>query len=131
MATSGTPNNGLDEIANRAYITGTDLTLVAYQNTADSLGATTVVSDLTQPASANGYAPIVLDGTWASTNGVLSYTHSTPTHPEWVASGAWGGNVTGVAIIFGADVIHFKDLASVFSAAAGKRLRVDLTTVVA
>lgn len=131
MATSGTPNDGLDEIVTRAYINGADLTLVAYQNTADSLGSTTVTADLTQPSTANGYAPILLDGTWAVSAGVLSYTHSTPTHPKWTATGSWGSNVTGVAIVNGATVWHFKDLDVVFTAAAGKSLTIDLTTLVA
>ena len=67
MATKGTPNGGLDLIADRVYTSGADFTLVAYQNAADSLSAATVASDLTQPATANGYAPITLNGTWTST----------------------------------------------------------------
>ena len=130
MATVGTPNGGLDVIGDRVYVSGADFTLVAYQNAADSLGSSTVVADLTQPATANGYAPILLDGTWTVSNGVLGYTHSTPTHPKWNATGAWGSDVIGVAIIFGTAVIHFKDLASPFTAAAGKTLQVDLDTVV-
>ena len=131
MATVGTPNGGLDEIALRTYVNGADLTLVAYQNTADSLDADTVAADLTQPATANGYAPILLDGTWASTNGVVTYTHSTPTHPKWSATGSWGGDVTGAAIIYGTEVMHFKDLTTAFTAASGKSLTIDLTTLVA
>ena len=130
MATSGTPNGGLDEIATRSHVSGADFTLVAYQNAADSLGATTVVADLVQPASANGYAPIVLDGTWSVTNGVLGYTHSVGLHPTWNATGTWGGAVNGTAVIYNAIVIHFKDLDTPFTAAAAKSLSIDLDTVV-
>lgn len=128
MATQGTPNAGLDDIASLAYVSGA-LTLVAYTNPGNSLGSTTVAADLTQPTSSNGYAPITLNGTWTSVNGVLTYIHSTPTNPGWTATGAWSANVSGVAIIRGSVVRHFKDLASAFIAAAGKKLEVDLASV--
>jgi hypothetical protein len=128
MATQGTPNAGLDDIASLAYVSGA-LSLVCYTNTADSLGSTTVAADLTQPTTNNGYAPIVLDGTWTSSGGVVTYVHSTPTHPKWTATGAWSANVNGVAIIRGSVVRHFKDLSSAFIAAAGKKLEVDLNSV--
>jgi len=130
MATSGTPNAGLDEIALRTYINGTDMTLVAYTNTADSLGAATLVSNLVQPTEANGYAPIVMDGTWSSTDGVVTYTHSTSTHPGWTATDTWSATVTGTALIFGATVVHFKDVLVPFVAASGKTLIIDMTTLV-
>lgn len=130
MATKGTPLAGRDEIGTRAYISGADFTLVAYQNTADSLDENTVAADLTQPATANGYAPILLDGTWSVSSGILTYVHSTPTHPAWTATGAWGGAVTGAAIIYNTAVIHFKDLDSPFTAAAAKTLTIDLDTVI-
>lgn len=128
MATQGTPYGGLDDIAALAYVSGA-LTLVAYLNTANSLGATTIAADLTQPATANGYAPITLDGTFTSTNGVLTYIHSTPTNPTWTATGSWSGTVTGVAIIRGTTVRHFKDLGTAFVAAGGRKLAVDLASV--
>lgn len=128
MATKGTPLAGLDDIAGLAYVSGA-LTLIGYTNTPDSLGPNTVTADLTQPTSSNGYAPILLDGTWSSTGGILTYVHSTPTNPGWVATGAWSANVTGVAIIRGAVCRHFKDCTSAFVAAAGKKLEVDLSTV--
>ena len=129
MATSGTPAGGLDDIASLAYVSGA-LTLVAYTNTPNSLGPTTVAADLTQPTIGNNYAPIILDGTWSSTGGVITYIHSTPTNPGWIATGAWSATVTGVALIRGAVCRHFKDLASAFTAAAGKKLEIDLATVV-
>lgn len=128
---SGTPKEGLDLIADRVYISGADLTLVAYTNAADSLGPDSVYADLTQPTSANGYAPILLNGTWSSTDGIVTYVHSTPTHPTWSASGSWSGVVRGVAIVSGTTLVHFKDLDVAFTAANGRKLAVDLDTVLA
>lgn len=128
MATQGSPYGGLDDIATLAYVTGA-LTLVAYTNAADSLGTATVAADLTQPTTANGYAPITLNGTWSSANGILTYVHSVPTNPTWTATGTWSATVTGVAIIRGATVRHFKDLGSAFIAAGGRKLAVDLASV--
>lgn len=128
MATQGTPYGGLNDIAALAYVSGA-LTLVAYTNTADSLGSATVAADLTQPTTANGYAPITLDGTWSTSNGVLTYVHSTPTNPTWTATSSWSATVTGVAIIRGTTVRHFKDLTSPFVAAGGRKLAVDLASV--
>lgn len=131
MATSGTPKEGLDEIADRAYISALDYSLVAYTNTADSLDQDTVYGDLTFPTESNGYAPITLNGTWSSTDGVLTYVHSTPTHPTWTCSGTWSATVTGVAVVYGTTLMHFKDLAVAFTAADGRKLAVDLDTVLA
>jgi hypothetical protein len=128
LATQGSPNEGLDDIASLAYFSGA-LTLVAYTNPGDSLGPTTVAADLNQPTQVNGYAPIVLDGTWSTDNGVVTYLHSTGVNPRWVALGAWSAPVTGVAMIRGSVCRHFKDLDSAFSAAAGKPLEVDLNSV--
>lgn len=129
MATQGTPNEGLDDIASLSYVSGA-LTLIAYTNTAGSLGSTTVGADLNQPTQVNGYAPILLDGTWTTVDGVVTYLHSTGVNPGWVALGAWSAPVTGVAIVRGSIVRHFKDCDSAFSAAAGKPLEVDLNSVV-
>lgn len=131
MASSGTPKEGLDLIGSRVYVNGSDMTLIAYTNTADSLDQDTVYADLTQPTSANGYAPILLDGTWTTADGVVTYVHSTPTHPTWTATGSWSAAVTGVAIVYGSTIVHFKDLASTFTAANNRRLVVDLDTVLA
>jgi hypothetical protein len=128
VASQGTPLVGLDDIASLAYVSGA-LTLVAYTNVAGGFGPSTVAADLTQPTSNNGYAPITLDGTWSTAGGVVTYTHSTPTNPSWVATGAWSANVTGVAILRGSVLRHFKDLTSAFIAAAGKKLEVDLNSV--
>lgn len=132
MATVGTPNGGLDEITERVYVNGADFSLVAYTNTADSLGPDTVTADLTTPTESNGYAPILLNGTWTTSNGVLSYDHDgAGANPAWEATGAWSATVTGIAMVSGARVIHFKDLAAAFTAANGRRLVADLTGVAA
>ena len=143
MARQGTPNAGLDEIVERAYVNGADFTLVAYTNTPDSLGPNTVTADLTQPTSSNGYAPIVLTGTWSTNAGVSAYQHPAGPNadalgnPTWFPSGAWSAPVTGVALIYGTRVVHFRDHRDAagnplsFTAAAGKRLTVDLQALVA
>lgn len=134
MARKGTPSGGLLEIGERVYVNGADLTLVAYTNSPDSLGATTVAADLIQPTVANGYAPILLNGTWSvDSNGVVTYDHGTPDDPTWEASGTWSAPVTGVAIIYGARVIHFKDYSDVggsWTASAGRKLAVAIQDVI-
>ena len=129
MAVKGTPIGGLSEIAERVYVNGADFTLVAYTNTPNSLGPTTVAADLTQPASANGYAPILMTGTWSELNGVISYDHG-GVDPEWIASGSWGSAVTGVAMIIGSRVQHFHDLPTAWTAAAGRKLRVAIRNLI-
>lgn len=144
MATEGTPAEGLQEIGDR-YVgpAAVDLVLVAYHNAGDSLDDATVLADLTLPTVENGYAPIVLDGTWDTTNGILTYTHSStlvdanPSLTGWAASGTWtAGAVNGVAILAQSgsplaptEVVHFHDLDAPFTAAAGKKLGIDLVTV--
>jgi len=129
MAVSGTPKGGLDDIAELAYVNGPDLTLVCYTNTANSLGPDTAVADLVQPTQTNGYAPILLDGTWSTLDGVATYVHSVGTHPRWTATGTWSATVTGVAMIRGTRVRHFKDNAVPFVAAAAKVLEVNVSTL--
>lgn len=139
----GTPIGGLAEITERVYVNGADFSLVAYTNAQDSLGPNTVAADLVQPSSANGYAPIVLNGTWVTSNGNVTYTHPAGPNadalgnPTWFATGAWSAAVTGVAIIMGSRVVHFMDHRDgagspiSFTAAASKRFTVDLATLVA
>ena len=131
MATKGTPFGGRDEIAERAYVNGADFSLVCYTNTPNSLTDSAVVATLVQPVVANGYAPIVLNGTWSVVNGILTYVHSTPTFPTWTATGTWSATVNGVAMIYGSRVIHFKDLVTPFVAANGRKLQIDMNTVFA
>jgi len=130
MATNGTPKEGAEELATRIYVSGADLTLVAYSNTADSLDTDSVYADLSLITSANGYAPILLDGTWDATNGIVTYSHSTPTNPTWTATGAWSATATGVAIVFGTTLVHFHDLDTSFTASNQRKLAVDLATVI-
>lgn len=141
MAREGTPAGGRNFYIQRALIDGADLTLVAYTNAPDSLGDTTVAADLVQPAQTNGYAPIVLNGTWSKSNGIATYQHpagpdaDASGNPCWFPTAAWSAPVTGVALISGADVVHFYDYRDgagtpiSFTAAAGKRLPVDLATI--
>lgn len=142
MARQGTPLGGLDEIIERVY-SGPDYTLVCYTNAQDSLGSSTLAADLTQPTEANGYAPILLIGTWSFSGGVATYAHPEGAsgdalgNPCWFASGSWSAAVTGVAMVYGSRVQHFMDLRDVFGApitfvaAAGKKLAVDMTTLAA
>lgn len=142
MARQGTPFGGLDEIIERVY-SGPAFSLVCYTNTQDSLGSNTVSDDLTQPDQANGYAPIVLDGDYSFENGVVTYLHpegpeaAANGHPCWFPTGTWSATVTGVAMIYGARVVHYMDLRdgdgnpSAFVAAAGKRLEIDMASLVA
>ncbi len=128
MATEGTPNEGLDYAAGRVY--GSHLSLVAYTNTAGSLGASSTYATLTQPTG-GGYAPITLDGTWTISAGTVSYLKS-GAHPGWTATGAWSGTVRGVAMvdIAAGKLLHFRDNGTAFVAAAAKRLEIDVTNLV-
>jgi hypothetical protein len=141
VARQGTPNGGLDLITTRVYVDGADLTLVCYTNTQDSLGLGTVAADLTQPDQSNGYAPIVLDGTWSTDDGVVTYTHSAGPNtdvlgnPAWFPTDAWSAPVTGVAMIYGGIVVHFMDVRdgngdpTTWVAALGKRFPVDVSSL--
>jgi hypothetical protein len=137
----GTPNGGLDEIGESAYKNHAQYSLVAYTNARDSLGLSTLVINLVQPTVANGYAPILLNGSWTSISGDVTYLHSIVNpntgfrRPYWQATGAWSAAVRGVALIFGARVIHFADIyvtgvPTDFVPVNGSWLEVDLLTVV-
>jgi len=135
MASQGTPNEGLDNIiATRVYVSAS-LFAYCYVNTQDSLGQTSVFADLTQP-SGTGYVPIPLNGTWSSTNGVVTYDHGTPDDPFFQNTEAEGGSnwsqaVTGIAISDGNFILHFKDTSSPVTMGPQKKLRVDLSNLVA
>ena len=129
MATEGTPDQGLDYAAGRVY--GSHLSLVAYTNAPNSLGSASTYASLTQPSSTNGYAPIVLDGTWTFAAGTVSYLKS-GLNPSWTATGAWSATVNGVAMVDVASgkLLHFRDCAVPFVAANLRRLEIDITNVV-
>lgn len=129
MATQGSPAAGRSEMARRIYVSGAALALVAYTNPANSLGDTTVMSDLSQPPLANGYAPIsLLPAGWNVVNGVATYAVAGGGDPVWICTAAWGGGITvfGSAVVFGSIVMHFKDNAAPFVALAGKKLAITL-----
>jgi hypothetical protein len=129
MATEGTPHQGLEYIASRTY--GSHLSLVCYTNAADSLSDSSTYASLTQPATANGYAPITLDGTWSFTNGTVTYLKA-GANPRWTATGTWGATVNGMAMVDIANgkLLHFRDNAVPFVAANLKKLEADITTLV-
>ena len=130
MASEGTPLQGLDYAASKVYTSA--LSLVCYTNAANSLGDATTYASLTQPAVANGYAPIALSGVWTFTNGTVTYDHGTPDNPRWTATGTWGTPVNGIAMvdIAAGKILHFRDCAVPFVAANLKKLDVDLVNLV-
>lgn len=135
MATSGTPNEGRDGIiSDRVYTTNT-LDLRLYVNLADSLDATSVFADLTAPTG-TGYAVISLNGVFSESNGVVTYDHGTPDDPEFentepVGGSNWSNPITGVAMTDGVRILHFQDLLAPVTMTPGKKLRVDLSTLIA
>jgi len=129
MATNGTPFEGRDNIILDAY-TGLDLRL--YTNTANSLGTTTVLANLTFPTG-TGYATYTLSGVWSSTNGVITYDDGTPDNPEFENTGGttWTGDPTGAAITDGTFILHFKDFAlGTIVMTPGKLIEVDISTLI-
>lgn len=134
MATSGTPNEGRDSIiSDQVYTAALDIRL--YVNTADSLDATTVFGDLTEPTG-TGYLPIPLTGVFSETDGVVSYDHGTPDDPIFENTEPGGGSnwsqaIIGVAMTNGVYVLHFQDLVTPVTMTPGKKLKVDLSTLIA
>lgn len=113
-----TPSEGLELIAKRVFIDGGHYTLIAYCNAQGTLGLDTVLADLVQPDQTNGYAPILLDGTWVGPKGVATYTHSAGAtndgagNPCFYLTGHLSAPATGVALISVPDgkIQHFSDL---------------------
>lgn len=142
MATAGTPNGGLDEILESAYPNHPAYGLICYINARNSLGQTTLVTNLVQPSNVNGYAPLVLTPSgWHAVSGDATYIHPTlnprtgHAFPFWLASGPWSAPVTGVAQIYGSRVIHFTDLYVLgvpqdFVPVNGSWLEVDMATII-
>ena len=135
MADRGTTDEGQDSIiAARVYTAGS-LQLRLYINTADSLSETTVFADLNEPTG-TGYAPITLSGVWTFNNGVVTYDHGTPDDPVFENTEAGGGSnwsnpVTGVFMTDGTYVLHFQDLLTGVTMTPGKKLKVDVSTLIA
>ena len=135
MATSGTPKEGRDNIiSDRVYTTAT-LDLRLYVNTADSLDADTVFADLVEPTG-TGYAAISLTGVFSEADGVVTYDHGTPDDPVFentnAAGGAnWSQAITGVAMTDGTYVLHFQDLVTPVTMAPGKKLKIDISSLIA
>lgn len=115
-----------------ARVYGSHLSLVCYSNAANSLGPDTVYADLVQPSSANGYAPITLDGDWTYADGTVSYLKAA-VNPSWTATGTWSVTVNGIAMvdIASGKILHFRDNTVAFTAANLRKLEVDITTLVA
>lgn len=121
-------------IAGRVY--NNTLTLRLYVNVQDSLDATTVFADMTEPTGI-GYAPITLNGVWSSSDGVITYDHGTPDDPVFENTNSegganWSNPITGVWMTDGVSVLHFQDLVvSSVTMTPGYKLRVDISTLVA
>lgn len=135
MAISGTTKEGIDNIISDRVYTASTLDLRCYANTANSLDADTVFADLTEPTG-TGYAPISLVGVFSETDGVVTYDHGTPDDPEFLNTNAAGGSnwsnpITGIAMTNGVYVLHFVDLLTAVTMTPGKKLRVDISTLIA
>lgn len=135
MATSGTPNEGRDFIiSDRVYTTGT-LDLRLYVNLADSLSDTTVFGDLVEPTGP-GYAAYTLNGVFSEAAGVVTYDDGTPDdvvfeNTEPGGGSNWSQAITGVAMTDGARILHFQDLNTPVTMTPGKKLIIDLSTLIA
>ncbi len=130
----GTPYQGRDRIiAPRVYIAG--LQLVLYCNALNSLDDSSLYSALVQPTG-TGYAPITLNGVYASANGIVTYDHGTPDDPFWQNTHAtlnWSQPVTGAAIIGGAGpyLLHFMDNPNgAITVTPQRKISVNLSTIV-
>lgn len=138
-ASKGTPNEGREEYGRRIFVLGPAYSLVLYTNAAMSLDEDTATyADLVQPTQANGYAPILMTGTWVVTGGICNYTHpSDPAtndgfgNPCWYPSGTWSAAVNGAALVYAGKLQAFMDLPAAFIAAAGKKLGVTISNLVA
>lgn len=127
MASFGTPSEGKDGIIAPAVYTSS-LKLGLYTNTQDSLGASTVLADITEP-SGSGYTQITLSGSWAYSDGVVTYTPN-PQFENTDASASWTGSVTGAFIHNDTYLLHFKDRpGGALEMTAGKILEIDISTL--
>jgi hypothetical protein len=143
MATSGTPYEGRDSVVGPMIYTvltsASLIKLVLYENTADSLGDSTVFANLTTPSGETGYADATLGTGWSFSSGVFQYDDGTPDNLSFTNSGAgaWGNAVIGAAMICQTPytgstwyVLHFKDFANAITLGAGESIEVDINTLV-
>jgi hypothetical protein len=130
MAGYGTPHEGKDSIIAPAVYTAS-LSIGLYTNAQNSLDATTVLADITEPddaATFDGYARQTLNGSWAFSNGVVTYTPNIQF--ENTGASSWTDDVTGAFITDGVYLLHFLDRASgPLTMTAGKILEVDISTL--
>lgn len=135
MASSGTPNEGRDRISDKVY--DGDLRVVPYTNTQDSLDENTVYADLTYPTG-TGMAIYFTVGVFSETDGIVTYDNGTPDDIEWQNTNAigganWSADVTGIAMYDSATltIMHFQDTTSPVTMTPQKRLRLDLSNLIA
>lgn len=137
MASSGTPNEGRDRISDKVYDANTLLAL--YTNLAGSLDENTVFADLVEPTG-TGYARASMSGDWNETDGVVTYDHGTPDDVEFFNSNAIGGAnwslpVTGAALLDVrsgvTSILHFVDAPNAVTMTPQKRLRIDVSNLIA
>lgn len=135
MASSGTPDEGQDNIIAARVYTSSTLELRLYVNNQDSLGESTVFADMVEPTG-TGYAPITLAGTYSATDGVVTYDHGTPDDPVFQNTESEGGSnwsqaVKGAWITDGTYVLHFQDFADPsVTMTPGKKLKIDISSLV-
>lgn len=128
MPTYGTTDEGKDNIIATAIYTSS-LKIGLYTNSADTLGSDSVLADIVE-TSGTGYAQQSLNGTWAFTSGVVTYTPNIQfTNSD--ASAAWSPDVTGVFISDGTYLLHFLDRpAGAKTVAAGETIEIDISTLI-
>lgn len=129
MSLFGTPDEAKESVVGPAVYT-TSLYIGLYTNTGNSLTSSTVLANITEPddaAESTGYARQQMTGTWAFSDGVVTYSPNI----QFTNSGAssWTDDVTGVFVTDQTYLIHFKDLSSATTMTAGKILEVDFSTL--
>jgi len=138
MATFGTPYEGRDEIIVPLvyqYLSDNSvLNLGLFTNSSGTLGPTSLIGDISEP-SGTGYAAYALEGTWSSSNGVVTYSDGSPANPQFENTGGtdWVGDITG-AYISGAPgvtyyLLHFKFFSSPITLQPGQVLEIDISSL--
>ena len=131
MADSGTAHEGVDNVLINAY---TGLKLILYTNGFQAFDRDSVLADFTEPDSVdsesdpNGYAPVLLNGTWSSLQSVITHVPDV-TFTNTGNSEAWN-IVYGAAMVTATHVLHWKDFANEYALDVGQSLVVDLSSMV-